>query len=266
MENSMRFRPQLALITLSLAQVLTAVPVLASDPGHLEGYLPSAAHTPGRFGSFWTTDLWIYQQGASTLHLWFNPSGQENSDVSSVVVELSGPVMTIHDVIGTLFGTEGVGSIHYLADGPLTLTSRTSTTAPDGGSYGQTIRGVPLSSAAVPGTGQAGALRMTIDQTSEFRSNLGLVNVSGVASTVQVEIFSADGDQVPGDSSFTIDLPPYGMTQVNDLLARLEPGQRNGLVVRASVVSNEGAILAYVSEVDNQTNDASYREAFRFGY
>jgi hypothetical protein len=32
------------------------------------------------------------------------------------------------------------------------------------------------------------------------------------------------------------------------------------------VVSDEGAILAYLSEVDNRTNDASYREGFRFGY
>jgi hypothetical protein len=234
--------------------------------GHLDGTLPSAAHAPGRFGSFWTPDLWIYQQGASTIHLWFNRAGEDNTNLASVVVPLSGTVTALRDVVSTLFGTDGVGSIHYLADGPVTVTSRTWTTAPEDGSYGQTIVGVPVSESSVAGTGQAGALRMTVDQSALFRANLGLVNISGVATTVSVEIFAADGQAAPGDSSFSVQLPPFSMTQVNDVLARLGPGERQGLIVRTSVVSEQGAIHAYLSEVDNQTNDASYQEAFRFGY
>ena len=255
-------------LTLALATVMSVVsaaPAIAA-PGHLEGSLPSAAHTPGRFGSFWTTDLWIYQQGATTVHLWFNRAGADNTDAESVVLQLANPVMSVRDVVGTLFGTDGVGSIHYLADGPVTVTSRTWTTAPGGGSYGQTIVGVPVSQSSVAGTGQAGALRMTVDQAAQFRANLGLVNISALATTVSVEIFTADGHAAPGSSSFTVELPPFGMTQLNDVLARLDPGDRRGLIVRSAVVSDQGAILAYISEVDNRTNDASYQEAFRFGY
>lgn len=257
---------RLLVAALCLAAAAAALPAAAAPPGHLEGYLPSAAHTPGRFGSFWTTDLWIYQQGASTLHLWFNRAGQDNTDTTSVVVPLTDPVISIRDVVGTLFDTDGVGSIHYLADGPVTVTSRTWTTASDGGSYGQTIGGAPISSAAVPGTGQAGTLRMAVDQHPDFRANLGLVNVSGVPVSVAIEIFTSDGEAAPGSSSWTVDLAPYSMRQINDVLDRLSAGQRRGLIVRASVVSDEGAILAYLSEVDNRTNDASYQEAFRFGY
>jgi hypothetical protein len=255
-------------LTLALAGVISiAAPLPGSAAsGHLDGYLPSAAHAPGRFGSFWTTDLWIYQQGASTIHLWFNRSGEDNTDVESVVVPLSGTVTVVRDVVSTLFGTDGVGSIHYLADGPVTVVSRTWTTAPEGGSYGQTIVGVPVEQSSVAGTGQAGALRMTVDQAADFRANLGLVNVSGVATTVSVEIFTADGDVAPGSSSFTVNLAPFSMTQVNDVLARLGPGNRRGLIIRAAVTSAQGAIVAYMSEVDNRTNDASYQEAFRFGY
>ena len=243
-----------------------APPALAAGPGHLDGFLPSAAHAAGRFGSFWTTDIWIYQQGASSIHLWFNRAGENNSQTESVVVTLTDPVTSLPDVVATLFDTEGVGSIHYLADGPVTVTSRTWTAAPGGGSYGQTIAGVAVSQAAVPDTGQAGALRVTVDQAVGFRANLGLVNVAGVPASVAMEIFTADGQAAPGSSSFTVELPPYGMTQLNDLLARLHPGQRQGLIIRASVVSPQGAVLAYLSEVDNLTNDASYQEAFRFGY
>ncbi len=107
---------------------------------------------------------------------------------------------------------------------------------------------------------------MFVDQKEGFRTNLGLTNISGVAATVEVEIFTSDGAQAPGSSSFAVELAPYSMTQINDLLARLTPGIREGLIVRAGVGSAEGAVLAYVSTVDNATNDASYQQGFRFGY
>lgn len=250
-------------ISLCLA---AAVGVQASVPGHLEGYVPSAANAAGRFGSDWTTDLWIYHQGASTIHLWFNPSGSDNTQVESVVVTLDRPVTVLTDVVGATFGAEGVGSIHYLADGPVTVTSRTWTATEPAGSYGQTITGVPVSGAAVPDTGQTGTLRMFVDQKAGFRTNLGLTNVSGVSVTLGIEIFTADGAAAPGDSTLTVELAPYGMTQINDLLSRLTSGTRSGLIVRVGVSSNEGAVLAYLSTVDNATNDASYQEGFRFGY
>jgi len=107
---------------------------------------------------------------------------------------------------------------------------------------------------------------MTVDHDPGFRANLGLVNVSGVAATVLVEIFTADGSSAPGDSSFTLELPPFGMTQVNGLLDRLDSGERQGLIVRVGVVSSGGAVTAYTSTVDNTTNDASYQQGSRFAY
>jgi len=259
----MNRRLPIVVIALSIAASSVA---LADVPGHLEGYLPTAARVDGLFGSVWTTDLWIYQQGAGTVHLWFNASDQDNTDVDSAVVTLEQPVTVLTDVVGSTFGTEGVGSIHYLADGPVVITSRTWTTADPSGSYGQTIPGVPLADAAVPDSGQAGALRMFVDQVAGFRTNLGVTNVSGVATTVAVDIFTAGGEPAPGASSFTLDLPPYGMTQVNGVLERLGPGDRHGLIVRVGVISDEGAVTAYTSTVDNTTNDASYQQGSRFAY
>ena len=239
---------------------------IAAVPGHLEGFVPTAAKADGRFGSVWTTDLWIYHQGASTIHLWFNPSRHDNTQVESVVLNLDDPVTVLKDVVGVTFGTEGVGSIHYLADGPVVVTSRTWTSTEPAGSYGQTITGVPVVAAAVSDTGQAGTLRMFVDQKEGFRTNLGLTNVSGATTTVEVEIFTSDGVQAPGSSSLAVELAPYSMTQINDLLTRLPQADRGGLIIRAGVSSGEGAVLAYISTVDNETNDASYQQGFRFGY
>ena len=257
------------LLTIVLTVVLVSAataPIFADTNGHLEGYVPAVAHVEGKFGSFWTSDLWIYHQGATVIHLWLNKPGQDNLDGESVVVNLDEPVVFIPDVIGTLFGTEGSGSLHYIADGPVTVTSRTWTPGEEGGSYGLTLPGEPVAAASFAGSGQAGALRVVVNQRSGFRANFGVVNVSPVAITVLVEIFTADGELAPGDSSFTLDIAPYGMAQVNDILKRLPAGQRDGLIIRAGVTSDEGAVFSYLTDVDNTTNDSSYQAGFRFAF
>jgi hypothetical protein len=85
--------------------------------------------------------------------------------------------------------------------------------------------------------------------------------------TAAVEIFTADGQPAPGDSSFNVDLAPFDMAQVNGVLnKRLGADERLGLIIRVGVVSDEGGIMAYLSQGDNTTNDASYQEAFRFAF
>ena len=238
----------------------------AAPGGHLEGYVPVVSHAPGKLGSFWVSDLWIYNQGASVIHLWFNRQGIDSSDVDSVVVQLEGPVTYLPDVVEELLGYDNaVGSLHYLADGPVVVTTRNWTTAEGGGSFGQTIPGVPLAGASYAGTGQAGPLRMVANQEQGFRTNLGVANVSPLTVTALVEIFTADGEPAPGDPAFEIQLEPFAFTQVLDVLGRLDPGTREGLIVRVGVAGAEGAVVAYLSTADNTTNDVSYQEGFRFG-
>ena len=243
-----------------------AAPALADSSGHLEGYVPAVAHVQGKFDAFCTTDVWIYQQGATVIHLWLNPAGQDNTNGDSVVVTLDEPVVFLSDVVASVFGTEGSGSLHYLADGPVTVISRTWTPGAEGGSYGLSIPGMPVSSASIPGTGQAGTQRVVVNKDADFRANFGLVNVSAVPVSVLVEIFTADGEPAPGNTSFTVDLEPFDMTQINDILKRVTGGGRDGLVIRAALTSVAGAILTYVTDVNNTTNDSSYQAGFRFAF
>jgi hypothetical protein len=256
--------PALVLVALLVG---AAAPALADSGGHLEGYVPAVAHADGKFDAFWTTDVWIYQQGATVIHLWLNPPGQDNTNGDSVVVTLHEPVVFLPDVVASVFGTEGAGSLHYLADGPVTVSSRTWTPGQEGGSYGLSIPGRPITSASIPGTGQAGAQRVVVNKNSDFRANYGLVNVSAVPASVLVEIFTADGEPAPGNNtSFTVNLEPFGMTQINDILRRVTGGDQDGLIIRASVTSVAGAILSYLTDVNNTTNDSSYQAGFRFAF
>lgn len=246
---------------------LLALPVSAAPPGHLEGYIPQAAHLSGKFNSFWTTDVWIYTESATKVHLWFNQTGRDNTNVQSVVIPLTGPVTFLPDILQNTFVVSSTkGSIHYLADGQVEVVSRTWTPGKDGGSYGQVIYGMPVSMAAMPGAGPSGSLRMLVNETDGFRVNLGLANVTSSPVTVTVDVFTADGQAAPGTSSFAVTLQPYDMQQKDDILAGLPAGQRQGLIVRASVSAGDGAILGYLSVVDNTTNAANYQEAFRFGF
>ncbi len=249
------------------AALLAALPAAAAPAGHLEGYVPVAAHLSGKFSSFWTTDLWIYTQSATKIDLWYDRSGQDNTNVQSVVIPLTQPVTYLPDVVAGTFNAGGTkGSIHYLADGMVEVVSKTWTPGPTGGTYGQVADGIPAAMASTPGAGPSGSLRALVNQTDGFRVNLGLLNVTGAPATVTVDIFTADGQPAPGTSSFTVTLQPYDMQQKDDIFAGLTAGPRQGLVVRASVSGGDGAILAYLSEVDDTTNAGSYQEAFRFGY
>lgn len=245
---------------------LAGAPTASAAGGHLEGYVPAVSHVEGNFDSFWVSDLWIYQQGATVIHLWYNPSGQDGTNAQSVVVDLVEPVTYLSDVVGNLFDAEGAGSLHYIADGPVVVMSRNWTPAENEGTYGQSIPGEPLASASFAGTGQAGTLRMMANKRNGFRANLGLANVSPVAVEVLVEIFTEDGAPAPGASSFAVNLEPFEFTQLNNVFMRLGPGEWDGLIVRAGVSSNEGAIMGYLSEVDNTTNAPTYQQGVRFGY
>jgi hypothetical protein len=255
-------------LAIALLCVLAVAPTVTGAPaGHNEGYVPVAARVAGKLNSSWTTDLWIYRQSATRVHLWYNLSGQDNVSRQSVVVALSQAVTYLPDVVGTLFNAPGTkGSVHYLADGQVVVVSRTWTPGRDGGTYGQIADGIPVSMASPAGAGPGGSLRMVVNQNAGFRDNLGLVNASPLAVTVTTEVLTADGQAAPGTSTLTTALLPYDMRQLDDIFAGLTPGSRQGLVVRVSVTQGDGAVLAYLSEVDNTTNSGSYQEAFRFAY
>ncbi len=256
-----------SILALAGAAVLAALPAAAAPAGHLEGYVLAAAHLPGYSGSYWTTDLWIYTESATTIDLWYNRSGNDNTSAQSVVIPPTQPVTFLPDVVANTFHAAGTkGSVHYLANGLVEVVAKTWTPGPTGGTFGQVAEGMPVALASTPGAGPDGSLRMLVNQTPSSRVNLGLVNVTGSPVTVSVEIDTADGQPAPGTSTFTVNLQPYDMQEKDKIFAGLTAATSQGLIVRAGVSSGDGAFLAYLSEVDNTTNAPATKEGFRFGY
>lgn len=238
--------------------VWSTAPV-APKGGDLAGFVPAVVRSPGLFGSLWTSDLLVFGEPGTSVDLWFHVAGQDNTGAVPVTLTLAGPLTSVPDLLDALFHANGHGALRFEADRPVRLSARTSTGVPDG-TTGLFSPGLPLSGAAVGGTA-TDRLQMGVDQRAGFRANLGLVNASPRAVDLLVEVTLADGRPAPGFAPLPVTLPPYGMTQEADLLSRLAPGERQGLLVRVRVLTAGGAAFAFLSEIDNGTNSPFYQPA-----
>ncbi len=115
-----------------------------------------------------------------------------------------------------------------------------------GGTYGQFIPAVPATS-AVDSSGSA--LLVQLRNDSAFRTNVGVVNLTGAPIQVEAQFLASDGSSL-GSRSWTI--PAYGFHQENGAV----PG--NGEVAVSAVLrclTQGGRFLAYGSVVDNVSGD-----------
>jgi IPT/TIG domain len=97
-------------------------------------------------------------------------------------------------------------------------------------------------------------LPFSID-TEEFRTNLGVNNLGAAAASVKVSLIGKEGQMLGTPAEITV--PPQGMTQINNI---------NQVLLRRQEVTNEEGtlrlesdqpILAWSSQIDNQTQDPS---------
>jgi hypothetical protein len=92
-------------------------------------------------------------------------------------------------------------------------------------------------------------------ESAELRSNLGINNVSDGFATVTVRLINKDGTEVAA-KAFTI--PPRGLRQVNRVVTELR-GSANGETFEGYLVLDSNLpIGAWVSEIDNATNDPGF--------
>ena len=222
--------------------------------------LPSSSHSTGAFGAFYTTDLTIANTGTTAASVSLRFVGHDVDGTTAPVWPLGvispGAERVLPDVLGTLFGiASGFGGIVVTSDSAsLAIASRTSTPNPDvsvGGSFGQSVPGVPRSSLVAHGSAQS---LLGIRDDGAFRTNLVLANGSSLPITVHGDLLSPDGALL---ASADWSLPPLGMTQVGRVVqallgpaATLADGQ---LVLATPTVG--GAFTSFLSVIDDFTND-----------
>ncbi len=221
-------------------------------------FIPAVANAGGAQGTYWTTALTVFNPVGSprTVEAFYTPRGSDGTtNYLAADLELGArSSATWENVVGTVFGTSGAGSLEVRGT-DIIVSSRTSTPGLEGGSYGQGIPPLaPYHIMRIDGAQMQWAGGVV--RSSAYRTNLGLCEVWGEDARLRVTLWGEDGLAV---GTRTIDLPPFGNTEVNDLPHTLGgiDEMANGMV-ELEILDGDGRVGAYLSIVDNITGDPTY--------
>jgi hypothetical protein len=167
-----------------------------------------------------------------------------------------GEVLSIDNTLLSLWNiTNSGGAVLVTTDASsaLVVTARTFSRRDDGGTFGQFIPAVAPSDAV--GLGERPLEVLQLEQSAGFRSNLGLVEVTG--QPVDLEITATTPD-----SKTSAKVPQH--LDGNQFLQLSSVFNRFGFTtvyngrITIKVVGGNGKVSAYGSVVDNQTQDPTY--------
>ena len=220
-------------------------------------FIPAGARVVGAENTFWVTDVAVANFAASvaTMSVSYLVKDQGNlvPQTEALVLE-SGEQRVLADVFLELFELEEAnGALRAIVSHPnVKVTSRTYNAAGATGTYGQFIPSHTMEEALTPGI--LGTLQQ-LQETSQFRTNIGLVNPTVLDVEVDVELYRSSGNLL-GVVSRTLE--PYEMMQVNRIFDQVGSGVVESGYAVVKVQSADGAILAYASVIDNQSGDPVY--------
>jgi hypothetical protein len=205
------------------------------------------------------SDIRIYNGGTSPVTTTATYYPQNNGpSVTRQIPVAAGGVTAIDNVLPTTFNVTGTGGSIVLttpAAAQLVATGRTySIRASDGGTFGQFIPGV--SPASGIGVGDKPLQVLQLEESQNFRSNLGLAELTGNPAHVKLTLFLPDSKVIP---TVEYDLAPFQFLQIGRIMAGLNPGQAtyNGRI-SVQVTTGAGRVTAYGSVIDNVTQDPTY--------
>jgi hypothetical protein len=248
----------------SVVDNITGDPVFISPldaiTGGNEGYITAAAHAPGVGSSVWRSDLQLFNSGDTTVTGLVDLllRDQDNSSRSAELFTLNpGLSQRWEDVLGTYFSVSNdIAALHVSVDvdtGSVMINSRTFNDQQADGTYGQYIP-IVAGSDAVSFDEEARLIQLT--RSAGYRTNIGLVNTSGLTVEMEIDLYQADGTYL-GKRTRTLDL--WGYHQVNDIFDKVAPGVvvNDGFAVVRTTTAG-GRFFTYASVVDNATSDPVY--------
>lgn len=221
--------------------------------------LPAAANAEGANQTNWRTDLQIKapENLSATFTIELLETNKDNSAPTTIQGDVAaGRSVRFENVLENEFGYTGTAALRITAtEGRILATSRTYNDDP-GGTYGQTVPAV----AAEEGFGHGSNATLILlsrspDPSAGFRTNIGLVNLVGAQTKMEIDLFAADGT---GLGTITRNLKPYEHKQVNDVFeaAGAEDVPDGFAIVRT--ISESGRFITYASVVDNGSGDAVF--------
>lgn len=229
--------------------------------------IPSVGHLDG-INSHWQSDVRVTNAGfrATRYKLTFTPSGGTAQGVKQTTITVdAGATTALDDIIRNWYG---IGSLGESASGMLeilplddpaaaslsTIASSRTYNVTEQGTLGQFIPAIRYPSFV--GRSLSGALPQILSlqqlaQNASYRTNVGIAEASGNATSVLLSIFNANGNKL---TEVPINLAAGEQRQLNSLLAQHNIELADGRV-EVQVTSGSGKVTAYASVVDNNTRD-----------
>ena len=238
---------------------LAVTPVDVSSVSSTRYILPGISELV-RADTNFHSDVRLFNGGSSdvTATLTYYPLAGLPGASPKLLTIHRGEVAVLDNILPTLFGVSGTGGsivVTTPSASSLVATARTYTLRADNGTFGQFIPGVTPNEGI--GNGDRPLQVLQLEHSDRFRSNLGIVELTGNPVTVEVSLYTPDSKTTP---SFPVTLGPNEFTQLNGVIARfLGPDtQTYNARVSIKVIDGTGRVSAYGSVIDNQSSDSTY--------
>lgn len=218
------------------------------EPGSRTVLLAPVAHTAGRGGALWRTDLVFYNPAPTPLelHIGYLGRGGRSHNPRPVVVQLAGRERRIvDDAVHTLFGASGGGALRVLGS-PDPWFVRAITRDASRGLMPDPL--TPLAPEDLVTAELPALLRGLPVGPGSARTNLGVVNPGPDAVTVEWALAPAAQDR----KNWQLTVPGEGSRQLDDLLAESPASQHGTVDLWIRVASPHGRALVYASVVGPQ--------------
>ncbi|MFN2443917.1 MAG: hypothetical protein ABR517_14680 [Thermoanaerobaculia bacterium] len=219
--------------------------------------LPGVAALDNPGANFYS-DIRLYNAGASTVSVQMRfhalPGLSGGGTTRSVSIP-PGEVRAFDNVLVSEFALANTGGALVLdtpSDSSLVVTGRTFSRGATG-TFGQFIPA--LTSAEGTALGERPLEILQVEQSGEFRSNIGLVELTGNPVSVRIRTTLPDS-RVAAVVERT--LAGNEVQQLNQFLRDLNVGQVYNGRISVEVIGGSGRIATYGSVVDNRTNDPTY--------
>jgi hypothetical protein len=228
-----------------------AVTYLGTQPAY-EWVVPAVAHTPGKGGTFWSSDVTVANPGANDadIDLEYLPEKVDNSRGGMTRPGLrlrAGFTYCFEDVVRDEFGVEdGKGVLRVTSSQPIVVTSRAWTTGPNGGTTGHGLHTIARQSLARDVTVLPG-----VRVRDGFRTNVGVVTGETWAS---VRLRLRDHNGIEHADTY-VSVPARSMRQwsVDGLFGAAHV--KNLDPTGSLVVDSDADFFAYLVVIDGSSQD-----------
>ncbi|MBW3670894.1 MAG: hypothetical protein KY432_04400 [Acidobacteria bacterium] len=190
----------------------------------------------------------------TTLTFFAQGSSDEPLETTRTIPPRS--VLRFDNLLREGFGVDNSGgAVHFRAEpeARLVVNARTRHVGSDGGTVGQFIPSMSIREGTARGFPPLQLLQ--VEESTLFRTNLGIAEVTGEPVVLEVRAFPAGGKT---SAAAIIRMKGFEFVQIPSVLGKLGLPTTYNARLAISVIEGDGAIVSYASVIDNRTNDPMF--------